>query len=63
MRAGRRHLWPRCQKNRPRCQIWPTIYLIDKKSHIRHRWEGELEFDNQDGTHKIAQLVENLLSE
>jgi thiol-disulfide isomerase/thioredoxin len=44
-------------------QFWPTIYLIDKQGRIRYRWEGELEYDNQDGTRKIAQLVQNLLSE
>ena len=44
-------------------QFWPTIYLIDKQNRIRYRWEGELEYDHQDGSRKFAKLVESLLSE
>jgi peroxiredoxin len=44
-------------------QFWPTIYLIDKQGRIRYRWEGELEYDNQQGTAKITQLVNKLVTE
>lgn len=44
-------------------QFWPTIYLIDKHGHVRYRWEGELEYDNQDGIRKMAALIEALRQE
>lgn len=44
-------------------QFWPTLYLIDKQGRIRYRWEGELEYDNANGTAKVSQLVEKLLRE
>jgi thiol-disulfide isomerase/thioredoxin len=44
-------------------QFWPTIYLIDKHGNVRYRWEGELEYDNQDGTRKITALIETLQRE
>ncbi len=49
--------------NRWNQQFWPTIYLIDKHGRVRYRWEGELEYDNQDGTRKIANAVKELLAE
>jgi len=42
---------------------WPTVYLLDKKGKVRYRWEGELEYDGQNGTRKLAGLVDQLVSE
>ena len=44
-------------------EFWPTVYLIDKQGRVRYRWEGELEIDHQDGTHKLAALIEKLQKE
>jgi thiol-disulfide isomerase/thioredoxin len=44
-------------------QFWPTVYLIDKHGNLRYRWEGELEYDNQDGIRKMTMLVDTLLNE
>ena len=44
-------------------QFWPTIYLIDKHGRIRYRWEGELEYNGQNGTAKVAQLIAELQNE
>jgi thiol-disulfide isomerase/thioredoxin len=49
--------------NRWNQQFWPAIYLIDRHGNIRYRWEGELEYDNQDGTRKVAALIDMLLKE
>ncbi len=43
--------------------IWPTIYLIDKHGNVRYRWEGELEYNDQDGTRKMTDLIIALLNE
>jgi hypothetical protein len=44
-------------------QFWPTVYLIDKRGHVRYRWEGELEYANAGGEAKMARLVDELLGE
>lgn len=49
--------------NRWQQQFWPTVYLIDKRGHVRYRWEGELEFEKAGGEQIMAQLVNQLLQE
>jgi hypothetical protein len=42
-------------------QFWPTVYLIDRHGNIRYRWEGELEYNGQNGERRIADLLDSLL--
>lgn len=44
-------------------QYWPTVYLLDRKGNVRYRWEGELEYNGQDGTRKLSRIVDGLLGE
>lgn len=44
-------------------QYWPTVYLIDKAGRVRYAWIGELEANKQDGTRKMAVLIEQLVNE
>ena len=43
--------------------MWPTIFVIDKKNKIRGGWEGELNYNGQNGEAKISQLIRQLLKE
>jgi thiol-disulfide isomerase/thioredoxin len=43
-------------------QYWPSIYLIDKRGQVRHRWEGELHLDTPSGK-EFAQYIDALLAE
>jgi len=49
--------------NRWSQHYWPTVYLLDRRGHIRYRWEGELEYAGAGGEGKMARLVEQLLKE
>jgi thiol-disulfide isomerase/thioredoxin len=42
--------------------VWPSIYLIDKKGHIRYHWEGELHLDTAEGR-QFASHIDELLAE
>ena len=46
-----------------RQQYWPTVYLVDRRGRIRHKWEGELEYNRAGGEAKMARLVDELLKE
>lgn len=50
--------WKRWQQ-----QMWPTVYLIDKRGHVRAYWIGELEWQGAGGTRIMEGLIEQLLSE
>jgi peroxiredoxin len=41
-------------------EYWPSIYLVDKKGSIRHRWAGEL---GDDGYKKVTGQIDELLAE
>jgi peroxiredoxin len=43
--------------------MWPTVFVIDKQNKIRGGWEGELNYNGQNGEAKISQLVRQLLKE
>lgn len=49
--------WKNWQNN-----YWPSIYLIDKKGQVRHRWEGELGSDGK-GELLVREWIEELLAE
>ncbi|MBS1720132.1 MAG: redoxin domain-containing protein [Armatimonadetes bacterium] len=44
-------------------QVWPTIYVIDKKGTVRGGWIGELEYGKGGGNAFIRKLVERCLAE
>ena len=44
-------------------QFWPTVYLIDKKGHVRYRWEGELEYNGAGGDRTMRKRLAQLLAE
>ncbi len=43
--------------------IWPTVYLVDKRGHVRYYWLGELEWQGAGGTQIMQQCIEQLLNE
>jgi hypothetical protein len=42
---------------------WPSIYLIDKKGNVRHRWDGELNWNKVKGEEIMCQKIQELLAE
>jgi len=49
--------------NRWQQRIWPAIYLVDKRGHVRYVWEGELEYQGAGGYAKMTRLIEALARE
>lgn len=43
--------------------MWPSVYLIDKKGHIRYWWYGELNWKEAGGQKIMAKRIEELLAE
>jgi hypothetical protein len=41
---------------------WPTLYVIDKKGHVRYRWAGELEFNHAGGEAIVRRVIQQLLA-
>lgn len=44
-------------------QFWPSVYVIDQKGKVRGKWEGELQYDGQNGVAEVQKLVGTLLKE
>jgi thiol-disulfide isomerase/thioredoxin len=44
-------------------RYWPSIYLIDKKGRVRHRWEGELDSATAKGEQLMRRRIDELLAE
>ena len=44
-------------------EVWPTIYLVDKRGHVRSRWAGELNWQGAGGEAKMLQQIQQLLKE
>lgn len=49
--------------NRWSQEYWPTVYLLDKRGHVRYRWAGELDYEHANGEEIMARLVDRLLAE
>lgn len=43
--------------------MWPSVYLIDKRGHVRNWWYGELNWEGSDGEKYLSQRIEELLGE
>jgi len=46
--------------DRYKVQFWPTVILIDKHGRIRKVWEGELQWNGQNGFGEITAKIEQL---
>ncbi|HLK14223.1 MAG TPA: redoxin domain-containing protein [Fimbriimonadaceae bacterium] len=46
-----------------RQEVWPTVYVVDKKGQVRYRWTGELEWDGQDGFGQVSAVITKLEKE
>jgi hypothetical protein len=44
-------------------RYWPSVYLVDKKGHVRYRWDGELKWMGTDGEAVMRKKIEELLAE
>jgi hypothetical protein len=44
-------------------QLWPSVYLIDKKGNVRYRWDGELNWKETKGEGIMRKKIEELLAE
>jgi thiol-disulfide isomerase/thioredoxin len=44
-------------------QVWPSVYLVDKKGRVRYWWYGELRWQGATGDKWIAERIEELKSE
>jgi len=44
-------------------EIWPAVYLVDKRGQVRYRWLGELEWKNAGGEAIMGKAIQKLLSE
>jgi thiol-disulfide isomerase/thioredoxin len=42
---------------------WPSVFLIDKHGRIRRKWEGELQWNGQDGFGDLTREIERLRKE
>jgi hypothetical protein len=49
--------------NRWRQRYWPTVYLLDRRGGVRHKWEGELKYNRAGGEARLAALMDELLKE
>ena len=43
--------------------LWPSVYLIDKKGHVRYWWYGELNWKGAEGEKYMRERIEELLAE
>ncbi|MAE26582.1 MAG: hypothetical protein CMI64_13025, partial [Pedosphaera sp.] len=43
--------------------VWPAVYVIDKRGYIRYWWLGELQWQGARGDKLIERLVSSLLLE
>jgi hypothetical protein len=43
--------------------IWPAVYLVDKKGNVRYWWYGELNWQGSDGEKFMREKIVELLAE
>lgn len=43
--------------------IWPAVYLVDRKGRVRYWWYGELDWQNAGGQHVMRRRIEELVDE
>jgi peroxiredoxin len=43
--------------------VWPSVYLIDKRGHVRYWWYGELNWQGSEGEKYLRGKIEELLAE
>jgi hypothetical protein len=43
--------------------MWPSVYLIDKRGHVRYWWYGELNWQGAEGEKLMREKIELLLTE
>jgi peroxiredoxin len=43
--------------------IWPAVYLVDKKGNVRYWWYGELNWQGSDGEKFMREKIIELLAE
>lgn len=53
-----KHLWTAWYNN-----IWPSVYLVDRRGNVRYWWYGELDWKGAGGQKIARQRIEELLSE
>lgn len=43
--------------------MWPSVYLVDKRGNVRYWWYGELNWQGAEGEKIMRQRIEQLLAE
>lgn len=43
--------------------MWPSVYLIDKRGNVRTWWYGELNWQGAEGEARMRRNIEQLLAE
>jgi peroxiredoxin len=44
-------------------EVWPAVYVVDRKGVVRYGWEGELNFQGQKGEETVRSVIDRLLAE
>lgn len=53
-----KHLWTAWYNN-----MWPSVYLVDRRGNVRYWWYGELDWQGAGGQKVARQRIEELLAE
>ncbi|HRF60321.1 MAG TPA: redoxin domain-containing protein [Fimbriimonadaceae bacterium] len=49
--------------DRWKVDMWPTVFVVDKRGQVRFSWRGELAWRGADGEAQVARAVEKSLAE
>lgn len=49
--------------DRWKVDVWPTLFIVDKRGEIRFSWQGELGWRGADGEAQATKEIEKLLQE